>query len=240
MMGSPENEVGRDNDIEGYFSCELSFDFFMGLYPVSRKEYYALSGKSIPSDFHTSFGALSSKILDHPVTGVTWYDAMKFCDNLNERYSNQLPEGYAFSLPTEAMWEYSCRAGTSSRYFCGDSNQCLDDVAWHKNNSFGSIHPVGEKKRNLYGLYDVHGNVAEWCVDGFDDYPIKPQKDWCGISNDSLHMIRGGGYHTEPKYGGLRSAARCELSSKDRFDFLGFRLAIMPNEFLNCSSNGSS
>ena len=110
---------------------------------------------------------------DLPVESVSWHEAMAFCEKLTqrEREAGRLPEGYEYTLPTEAQWEYACRAGTTTRFSFGDSDSDLGDYGWYGGNSSYTTHPVGEKLANPWGLYDMHGNVQEWCRDWYGNYP---------------------------------------------------------------------
>jgi len=130
--------------------------------------------------------------------------------------------GYVYRLPTEAEWEYACRAGTTTKYSFGDSKSELGGYAWYDENSGGRTHPVGEKKPNGWGLYDMHGNVWEWCQDWHDDYPSGSATDPTGAASGSLRVIRGGSWFYYSDY--CRSASRDRLTPDFRSDFLGFRV----------------
>src|ERR1039458_3679189 len=145
-MGSPESEPNRKADEERH-QVTLTRGFQMGKYPVTRVQWEAvMRGK--PSEFRGLQGSV-------PVEQVSWNDCQEFITKLNT-----LVPGGGFRLPTEAEWEYACRAGTEGARY-GD----LGEIAWYQNNSGGSPHPVGQKKPNDWGLYDMLGNVLEWCAD---------------------------------------------------------------------------
>jgi formylglycine-generating enzyme required for sulfatase activity len=164
MMGSPEDEPGRQDD-ETLHKVTLTKAFELGVYEVTQEQYEKVMGTN-PSSF---------KGPQNPVEQVTWSDAVAFCKLLSD-----LPEekasGYVYRLPTEAEWEHACRAGTTSDYSYGDSDAQLGDYAWYNETSGGTSHPVGLKKPNPWGLYDMHGNVREWCFNGLHAYPIRVQR----------------------------------------------------------------
>ena len=114
---------------------------------------------------------------DHPAENLTWDDAMMFCAWLNETRRAALPEGYVATLPTEAEWEYACRAGTDTEYSTGDGAAALDAAGWFDGNSDGTTRPMGKKAPNLFGLHDTHGNVWEWCWDVWDADAYKARVD---------------------------------------------------------------
>ena len=239
MMGSPMNEVKRDRELEGYFKCKITFGFYMAIYPTTVLEYNSIVNDRTYG--HDNLKTLDDdeELFDHPVANVSWKDAVDYCKKMNEEFIDFLPKGCVFSLPTEAMWEYSCRAGTTSRYYCGDDDQCLDEVAWHAYNSSMHTHAVGQKQPNSFGLFDMHGNVSEWCLDNWLDYPDSPQENWFGKSASDdysglyIHMIRGAAWNTIPECGGFRSAARGEMGVDERSGRLGFRLTIAPKEYVS-------
>ena len=152
FMGSVENEIQREGP---QTKVTISHDFWMRKFEVTQKEFEELMGSNPSPDKGT----------DLPVFNTTWSEAMTYCQELTERERElgNLSEGYVYRLPTTAEWEYACRAGTTTSYSFGDDENKLGEYAWFKGNSDGRTHPVGQKRPNPWGLYDVHGNVWEWC-----------------------------------------------------------------------------
>ena len=153
-----------------------------------------------------------------PANYITWFDAVAFCNALSEAAGlmpcyhidgeqvtwDAAADGYR--LPTEAEWEYACRAGTTSKRFCGDDAAALDRYAWYTGNSEEQAHPVGEKEPNPWGLYDMVGNVYEWCWDWYADYGESPETDPVGLGHGFSRVLRGGSAWNGPWL--LRSEAR--------------------------------
>ncbi|MBO4545754.1 MAG: formylglycine-generating enzyme family protein [Verrucomicrobia bacterium] len=221
MMGSPENEQGRANN-ETQHKVTLTQGYWLGKYEVTQKQYQAIMGKN-PSNF---------KGATLPVEKVSWEDAMAFCAKLtaSEKEAGRLPSGYEYTLPTEAQWEYACRAGTTTALNSGkdltNGTQCseMGEVGWYSYNSGEKTHPVGQKKPNAWGLYDMHGNVLEWCLDWNGDYPLAPVTDPTGPDNGTSRVIRGGGWNFIA--GGCRSASRSNYGPTYNSYFCGFRVAL--------------
>ena len=222
MMGSPNDEFGR-NDNETQHQVTLTKGFWIGKYEVTQAQYKAVTG-SDPSHFKGD---------DLPVEMVDWEESMEFCKKLTESLGGALPKGYKCSLPTEAQWEYACRAGTTSPLNNGKSIQTreekcdnLDEVAWYKFNSNGTTHPVGQKKPNAWGLSDMHGNACEWCLDWIGNYPATPVTDPAGPDKGTQRSDRGAGWYWYPRQ--ARSGHRGLYPPERRYFYLGFRLAIIP------------
>ena len=204
MMGSPESEKGRQKD-ETQHEVAISKDYYLGVHEVTQSEYQQVMNKN-PSNFQGE--KIKGDSSPHPVDQVSWNDAVEFCKRLSE-----LPEekkaGRVYRLPTEAEWEYACRAGSKTTYSFGESSQSLGDYAWFFNNNDERTHPVGEKKPNAWGLYDMHGNVWEWCSDWYGQYPKGAVSDPAGPKEGSARVQRGGGWF------GL--AAVCRSAHRDGF-----------------------
>jgi formylglycine-generating enzyme required for sulfatase activity len=139
-----------------------------------------------------------------------------------------LPAGWGYRLPTEAEWEYACRAGTATRFSYGDDPgyALLGDYAWWQGNSGNQTHAVGTRRPNPWGLYDMHGNVWEWCLDWYGGYPGGTVSDPVGAAGGSYRVRRGGGWVNDPRY--CRSADRYRLGPGYRRNYLGFRAALVP------------
>ena len=154
---------------------------------------------------------------------VSSIDVLNFCRKLTEREraAGRLPEGYAYTLPTEAQWEYACRAGTTGDY-AGD----LDSMGWYSSNSGTTTHAVGQKQANAWGLHDMHGNVWEWCADWYGNYPGGSVTDPTGAPWGVARVFRGGGW--AESVGGCRSANRGGSGPAGYIHDLGFRLALAP------------
>ncbi len=180
--------------------------FEMGKYEVTQAQWEKVMGDN-PSRF---------KGANLPVENVSWDDVQKFIHALNARN-----DGYVYRLPTEAEWEYACRAGTA-----GDFAGSLDEMGWYMSNSGSQTHPVGTKKPNAWGLYDMHGNVLQWCQDWYGDYPGGKVVDPQGPGSGSNRVIRGGSWGSDAT--NCRSAARHRYSPDNRAAGLGFRLVRAP------------
>ncbi|MBJ7900161.1 MAG: SUMF1/EgtB/PvdO family nonheme iron enzyme [Cyanobacteria bacterium RI_101] len=184
-------------------------EFYLGKYPVTQEQWQAVMGNN-PSYFRDN-----SK---NPVERVSWNACQNFCRKLSQII------GKIYRLPSEAEWEYTCRAGTQTHYYFGDDENQLGDYAWHSGNSGVKTHPVGQKKPNLWGLYDMHGNVWEWCEDQWhDNYKNAPTDGSPWIDNYSqIRVIRGGCWGSNLWY--CRSASRLYDSPVDRSNSIGFRV----------------
>jgi formylglycine-generating enzyme required for sulfatase activity len=158
----------------------------------------------------------------NPVEMVSWDEAVEFCRKLSALPAEKAA-GYVYRLPTEAEWEYACRAGTTTAYSFGDSESELGDYAWYKENSYGTTHPVGGKKPNAWGLYDMHGNVFELCNYWHADYPSGSVTEPRGPSSSSSRRLVRGGSWSENHFW-CRAVSRMQFSSNVRGDGLGFRV----------------
>ena len=182
--------------------------FYLGKYPVTQTQWQAVMGSN-PSQF---------KGENRPVENMSWEDVQAFMLKLNEQEN-----GCAYRLPTEAEWEYACRAGTTSCYSFGDDAAQLSEYAWYEENSDSQTHLIGQKKPNAWGLYDMHGNVWEWCQDWYGLYSAGAVTDPTGPTCGKIHVLRGGAW-TDDSWR-LRSASRFAPDPEYRYNFLGFRLA---------------
>ena len=220
-MGSPECEEMRD-DNETQHQVTISNDYYLGVTVVTQGQYEKVMGTTRPSFFHEP-ESRKSDISMYPVENVPWEYAFEFCKKLSD-----LPEekkaGRVYRLPTEAEWEYACRAGSKNAYSFEATAESLGDYAWYGMNSESTIHPVGTKKPNPWGLYDMHGNVWEWCSDWYDDYPEGAAIDPTGPIEGSYRVFRGGSYSFGGAY--CRSAFRYRNFLSRRYTCVGFRVAL--------------
>lgn len=220
-MGSPIEEKGRNED-EQRHQVTISKDYFIGEMEVTQGQYERMMGENW-SFFRGR--RVKGESSNHPVENVSWKDAVEFCKRLSE-----LPEektaGRVYRLPTNAEWEYACRAGSTTAYSIGASSKSLGDYAWCFENSGDATHPVGEKKPNAWGLYDMNGNVWEWCSDWYGAYPKNAVNDPVGPDVGSLHVVRGGCW--ENNFAFCRSAVRSKYlpASRIHLNGYGFRVAL--------------
>ena len=217
-MGSPEN--GRGDETQ--HPVQISKPFYMGTVTVTQKQYEAVTGKT-PSIFKDR--------KENPVETVTWLDAKEFCEKL-KRQSGPLKIGY--QLPTEAQWEYACRAGTQTTYYTGNKPEDLARAGWYENGSLESPQPVRRKAPNAFGLYDMHGNVKQWCEDWYSKnyYVTGPRVDPTGppqpeidrIFKRGLRVLRGGAYSNNPEH--ARAARRHANPEVYCGGNIGFRVVV--------------
>ncbi len=200
-MGSPENEIGREND-ENRHQVAISKSYYIGKYEVTQLQLESAMGNN----------SSSFKDSNTPARGVSWNDCQNFCGK------NSL------KLPTEAQWEYACRAGVTYAY-CGTSP---DEYGWYKDNSKDMIHPVGQKSPNSWGLYDMHGNVFEWCLDWKRDYSSEEVSDPIVLSTASERVFRGGSFSLNAQ--SCRSGNRGGSEEGNQGNYLGFRVLLKLTE----------
>jgi formylglycine-generating enzyme required for sulfatase activity len=217
MLGSPDSEIGRFAKDEGpQHQVEIEQGYWLSKYEVTQAEFENIMG------FNPSRAAGAPKA---PVETVTWFEAVAYCQRLTEqaRESNRLPDGYEYRLPTEAEWEYACRAGTETAYSFGDNATDLSLYGWWSNNSGATPFPVGLLRPNPWGLYDMHGNVFEWC---HTEYKAYPGGEMLNLKID-YRAIRSGAFICPLEI--LRSACRFESApSKSSSWLTGFRVALAP------------
>ena len=219
--------VGDAPFVTPVMSVTISRGFWMGSREVTQCEYQSLMGSN-PSLFTGD--------LARPVEQVSWNDATQYCALLTtqERMSGRIPANWAYQLPTDAQWEYAARAGTATRFSYGDDPgyEHLTDYAWYSINSDMMTHPVGLKAPNPWGLFDMHGNVWEWCKDYFDwNYPggtaIDPQGPAIEASTDAYRVIRGGGCGFYNKYRtACQSVGRLSWGQNYGLGDIGFRVVL--------------
>ena len=220
VIGSPNNEEGRFLDKEEpQTRVILTRGYWIGKYEVTQAEFESVLGFN-PSLF------LGDPQL--PVEDVSWFDAVDYCIELTEqqREAGTLPEEYEYRLPTEAEWAYAARAGTATRFSYGNDPgyQRLSDYAWYAGNSGLRSHPVGLKLPNPWGLYDMHGNVFEWCWDWFGQLPGGTVTDPEGPRRGIDRILRGGYWDSTPDF--CRSAIRVHFPPGTQISYLGFRIVL--------------
>ncbi len=210
-MGSPSDEEDRQVTECPLHTVKIEKAYYLGKYEVTQKQWREVMGDN-PSDFKGD---------DYPVEQVSWNDVQEFIHKLNEI------EGIdKYRLPSEAEWEYAARAGTSTRYSFGDDASRLGEYGWYSGNSGGNTHPVGQKKPNSWGLYDMDGNVGEWVQDEWhDNYDGAPTDGsaWESVAG-FYRVIRGGSWY----YNACRSAVRYFGGPDIRLNDVGFRLLQEP------------
>lgn len=229
-MGSPDSDdMAFDNEKPQHPVTVAGFQ--IAVTPVTEGLYREVMAQEPPPDERQRM----------PVTDVSWYDAIQFCNALSERESYQpcyrqirgqwVCDWHAdgHRLPTEAEWEYACRAGTTTRYSFGDDPNMLDQYAWFAGNSENRLHEVRRQAPNSWGLYDMHGNVFEWCWDEYQPYTSNRRWHWLPRRRSrsvETRVIRGGSFVDPP--GGLRSADRGGVRPGGWDADLGFRCVRVP------------
>jgi len=217
LMGSLSSEPGSFSDQEPQHEVTISQGFYLGKYEITQEQWEAVMG-SKPSHY---------KGPNQPVVWISWNDVQAFIHRLNEAAGDSL-----YRLPTEAEWEYSCRAGMTTAWSSGNDESQLGDYAWYKGNNglFGTeddgTKDVGTKLPNPWGLHDMHGNMSEWCQDWWSRnyYSVSPNVDPTGPISGSERVIRGGSYDAEARY--VRSAFRYRVPPDAR-GYMGARLLRM-------------
>lgn len=231
LMGSPDSDKDADNDEKPPHKVKLTKDYYLGKYPVTQEQYYAVMGKNPSSVTSDYFRFHEAKIIDtrhYPVEHVSWDNATAFCGELRQLDKQKRK----FCLPTEAEWEYAQRAGGTTRYSFGDDPSDLTVYAWYSGNADGKTHEVGTKKPNRWGLYDMEGNVWHWCADWFaQDYYLKsPKKDPQGPDQGTLRVVRGNQYSSVrgslPGGGTMNSRCAARLGSNRAGPDTGFRVCL--------------
>ena len=202
-MGS----INGDGDEKPVRKVTLTKPFYIGKYEVTQAEWKKILGKS-PSHFDGP---------NNPVEQVSWEDSQEFLKKLSVT-------GTKFSLPTEAQWEYACRAGTTTKFSSGNQDNDLNDHAWYSSNADRKTHPVGSKKPNPWGIYDMHGNLWEWCQDWYGSYSAENVSDPVGPKAGGYRVFRGGSWYNSAR--NCRSANRGGYRPSYRNGDLGLRLAL--------------
>ncbi len=220
-MGSPSSEKDREDDEGPVHEVHITKPFYMGKYEVTQAQWEAVMGTTIGQqrDKADIPWRLKGEGPEHPMYYVSWKEAVEFCKRL----------GSDFRLPTEAEWEYACRAGSQTRFYYGDDPNYseLDRYAWYYGKSDNKTHPVGQKKPNAWGLYDMYGNVDEWCSDSYKfnsnyENPGKVDPKGSASVKNSLRIYRGGNWLEKPER--CRSANREGFMQEVGYDLMGFRV----------------
>jgi sulfatase modifying factor 1 len=218
-MGSPSSEKDRQ-DRETPYTVTLTEGFYLGQYEVTQSQWEKVMGSN-PSEF---------KGADRPVETVSWTDVTAFCAKLtaSEQVAGRLPAGMTYQLPTEAQWEYACRAGTKTAFSFGDELTAKDANYAHDGYGTGlrRTSNVGQYASNPWGFHDMHGNVLEWCADWYGDYPTGAARDPVGPAGGSSRVLRGGSWLGTAYV--ARSAVRSWNEPAISNFILGFRLSLRP------------
>jgi formylglycine-generating enzyme required for sulfatase activity len=204
LMGS--DKVGAGTPVH---RVTIAKGFWMGVYPVTQDQFEAVMG----------YNPSSVRGPAHPVENVNWFDAQEFCQEFGKL------TGRPIRLPTEAEWEYACRASATSDYWSGNDEAALKRVGWFSGTSDNQTHPVGKLEKNKWGLSDVHGNVWEWCTDWFGPYLANDQTDPQGPPKGDARVQRGGCSCSGSA--DCRAAVRAACAPADRRNFFGFRACFL-------------
>ena len=250
LMGSPYDGNDAENDAKPQHHVRITRPFYLGVYEVTQAQYEAVTGDN-PSWFSANGGGkdqVAGRSTDrHPVENVSWFDAVKFCNKLDDEMEGQavfyeingddvrVPKWSqtGYRLPTEAEWEYACRANapTVTRFSSGNDAASLGAFAWHAGNSGKKTHPVGEKRANGFGLFDIHGNVWELCWDGYSNsyYKESNEDDPQGPDGAPTRICRGGGWTTNARLAHTSRRAG-DAKPSQRSNHGGFRVALVQSE----------
>jgi formylglycine-generating enzyme required for sulfatase activity len=226
---------------------KITKPFYLAMYPVTQGEYEKVMGtnSSAFTEKRVEAAAFKPRLREseakyrvdngtkvvgedtsrHPVKTVNWDEATEFCRRLSTMPAEKAARR-VYRLPTEAEWEYACRAGTTTRWYCGDDEVGLQERAWFNKNALRMTHPVGQKCPNAWGLYDMSGNVWQWCSDWFsqDYYKQSPPSDPIGSPAGSSRVVRGGSWYSHSS--ACRSASRSSHGAAYRSHHVGFRVVV--------------
>jgi formylglycine-generating enzyme required for sulfatase activity len=252
LMGSAEDDAQAYSEEHPQHRVTVS-DFLMARYAVTRQQYREVTGQR-PVEWRWDIRGRLTQLWQivsrqrslqslweeprSPANYVSWFEAVQFCNVLSAQEDLQScylidgeqvtwdEEADGYRLPTEAEWEYAVRADTTTQWFCGDEATALGDYAWYAENAGGHVQPVGQKEPNPWGLYDMAGNVWEWCWDWDGPYAAEAVHDPSGPATGAFRVLRGGAYWSVAR--DLRSANRGSFGPENRLDFIGFRVVRRP------------
>ena len=213
LMGSPDSDDEILGNEKPQYRVRITRPFRLGVYEVTQREWISVVGTT-----PWKGDRLVKQGDRYPTTNVKWTEAVEFCQTLSgkERRNGRLPAGESYRMPTETEWEYACRAGSATRYYFGDAEGSLDNYEWFAKNAWYAgekhAHEVGHKRRNAWGLFDMHGNVRERCSDQPREGPMR----------GTYRIVRGGSYRDLPRF--CQSAYRYWDSDASRGDNIGFRV----------------
>jgi len=213
MMGSPDSDRSASSDEKPQHRVRITKPFYIGKYPVTQEQWTAVMGVN-PSHFQGP---------KNPVEWVSWEDCLRFLRRLNEKAG-----GGKWQFPTEAQWEYACRAGSTTIFCYGNEEAGLDEYGWYDKISGGKSHPVGEKKPNAWGLYDMNGSIWQWVLDWYDRdyYAHSPTDDPTGPATGTDRVSHGGSWASPAR--SARSANHGRIEADHHGSHLGFRAAMVP------------
>lgn len=216
---------GYSPDEEPRHFVTITQPFYLGTFPVTQGQFAQWKPE------HKNYFPNRP---DHPAEQISWRDAVDYCGWLKKNCADQIPVGFDVGLPSEAQWEYACRAGTDTEYYSGDGDAALATAGWYDGNSNSGTQPVGQLKENDFGLFDMHGNVMEWCADAWDEAAYKKRVN--GVrdpfvvgDDDAYRVMRGGRWGGSPW--GCRAAYRGRWWPVDRFGHRGFRVCLFLGPF---------
>lgn len=216
QMGSDE---GSDNE-KPVHTVTLTKDYYMGETEVTQALWYVVMGEYPKDSEGKNCWSTSGKGfgMHYPAYSISYENCQSFLTKLNQL------TGKTFRFPTEAEWEFAARGGNESNGYTYAGSNTIDDVAWYGDNSNSTTHPVAQKKANELGLYDMSGNVREWCADWSGEYSFMPQTDPTGATSGSTRVNRGGNFQHAAEY--CRVTSRASLKPTGRVPQVGFRLAL--------------
>ncbi len=210
-MGSPDRDKAIDFGTP--HEVTISNSFYLAICEISQVNYAKVMG----------YNASHFRGNELPVETVSWNEAVSYCKHLSE-LPDEKSAGRVYRLPSEAEWEYACRATSGASYSNGDSDVLLDEHAWFGEGAQGKTHPVGIKKANRWGIFDMHGNVLEWCQDWYEVHSVDDATDSEVPPIGSCRVIRGGSW-VGMAYG-CRASIRLNAAPTDRKPYIGFRVAM--------------